>query len=136
MIGYEDAPERSGEIAIMEIFGEYVTATSARVNYGVHPWSDPALVDAFYHDDLPIDATRYHIYALEWTPTQIEVYVDHRHLRTIDQSPAYPMQFMLGIYELPDRAAGSEPAAYPRRFVIDYFRAYQPIGGYPSAAGA
>ncbi|HEY0738950.1 MAG TPA: glycoside hydrolase family 16 protein [Herpetosiphonaceae bacterium] len=134
MIGYEDAPEKSGEIAIMEIMGEYVSAESSRVNYGVHPWHDPSLVDEFYEEFLAIDARRYHIYAIEWTPSRIDVYVDNHKLRTIDQSPAYPMQFMLGMYERPDAARGAvfpDPAAsYPKQFVIDYFRAYQPIEGY------
>jgi len=140
MIGYEDTPERSAEIAIMEIKGAGVTSEGTRVGYGVHPWFDPAITDEFYEDVLPIDATSFHIYAIEWTPSFIDFYVDNRKLRTIQQSPAYPMQFMLGIYELPDQAAGVNsaplPAAYPKEFVIDYFRAYQPHDGYVLASSA
>ena len=136
MIGYEDAPERSAEIAIMEIMGKGVSAESARVGYGVHPWGDPTIADEFYQDQLPIDATRFHIYAAEWTPTHIDFYVDNQKIRTIRQSPAYPMQFMLGIYERPEQRNGTaapEPAeSYPKLFAIDYFRAYQPIVGYYS----
>ncbi len=101
---------------------------------GVHPWGDPALVDAFFEDPLPIDATRYHIYAAEWTPTQIDFYIDNQKIRTIEQSPSYPMQFMLGIYERPEQSDGivvrNPPELYPKTFTIDYFRAYQPIDGY------
>lgn len=134
MIGYEDAPERSAEIAICEIMGEHVSASSSRVGYGVHPWSDPAVTDEFYEEFLPIDATSYHIYAAEWTPSHIDFYVDNQKIRRIDQSPKYPMQFMLGIYELPHKiaaqGASAQRTAYPKQFVIDYFRAYQPVGGY------
>jgi hypothetical protein len=134
MIGYEDAPERSGEIAIMEIKGAGVAADSSRVGYGVHPWSDTALRDEFYEQALPIDAACFHIYAIEWTPTFIDFYVDNQRLRTIRQSPAYPMQFMLGIYEhsstTPEAERRAEAGDYPKEFVIDYFRAYQPLGGY------
>lgn len=134
MIGYEDAPERSAEIAIMEIMGKSVGAQSSRVGYGVHPWGDPTIADEFYEDTLPIDATGYHIYAAEWTPTHIDFYVDNRKIRTIRQSPAYPLQFMLGIYERPAQRDGADvpepPQAYPKTFTIDYFRAYQPIDGY------
>lgn len=134
MIGYEDASEKSAEIAVMEIMGKEVHAEASRVGYGVHPWSDASIADEFYEDLLPIDATRYHIYAAEWTPTHIDFYVDNQKIRTIQQSPAYEMQFMLSIYERPDQAneAGKRdrPEAYPKRFTIDYFRAYQPIGGY------
>jgi hypothetical protein len=129
MIGYEDAPERSGEIAIMEIRGAGVTPEGSRIGYGVHPWFDPALRDEFFEELLPIDATRFHIYAVDWTPGQIDFYIDNQKIRTTDQSPAYPMQFMLGIYEFPGGAAQAElppeQAAYPKEFVIDYFRAYQ-----------
>lgn len=133
MIGYEETPERSAEIAIFEIMGEFVSATSSRVGYGVHPWFDPTVTDEFFEEFLPIDATHYHIYAAEWTPTHIDFYVDNQKIRTIYQSPSYPMQFMVGIFELPHKVAGKALAqsdSYPKQFIIDYFRAYQPVGGY------
>ncbi len=37
---------------------------------------------------------------------------------------------MLGIYDLP--APDPRPTDTPKRFIIDYFRAYQPEGGYPA----
>ncbi len=36
------------------------------------------------------------------------------------------MQFMLGIYEFGDQNSSSGP--YPKRFTVDSFRAYQPVG--------
>lgn len=135
MIGYEDEPECSGEIAIFEIMGEHVRAHSSRVGYGVHPWGDPRLHDAFYEDDLDIDATEYHVYGLEWRPDQLEFYVDNARTRVIEQSPSYPMQFMLSIYERPGRDGDAEVGArYPREFTIDYIRAYQPSGGYTATS--
>ena len=133
MIGFEDAPERSGEIAIMEIKGTNMAPGSARVGHGLHPWGDPQLSDDFAETELPIDATQFHIYAAEWAPDRVDFYVDNWLFRTVRQSPRYPMQFMLDIYELPvgaEEEARRAPAAYPKEFEIDYFRAYQPIGGY------
>lgn len=127
MIGYGDAPERCGEINIFEIFGQDVGATSAIVRYGIHPWEDAQLRDEFYHEQLDMDATKFHVYAHEWTPTHIDVYVDNQKIRTIHQSPDYPMQFMLSIYELP---GAERSTTYPKEFVVDYVRAYQPEGGY------
>lgn len=123
MIGFEEIPEESGEIAIFEIFGDQITPTASEVRYGVHPWGDATLSEEFYREIVPIDAAMFHIYAVEWTPTHIDFYIDNIHRRTILQSPAYPMQFMLGIYELPfeDKHSGD----YPRRFMIDYFRGYR-----------
>jgi hypothetical protein len=37
MIGFEDRPERSGEICICEIFGRDVGTNSARIGVGIHP---------------------------------------------------------------------------------------------------
>lgn len=128
MVGFEETPEESGEIALFELFGDQITAGASEVRYGVHPWADDTLTDEFYRETLPIDTTQFHIYALEWTPTHIDFYVDNVNRRTIQQSPNYPMQFMLNIYELPDKPA--QDAAYPYEFVIDYVRGYQPVGGY------
>lgn len=127
MIGYEEIPEHCAEINMFEIFGQDVSASSTIVRYGIHPWKDPNLTDEFYQDKLNIDATEYHIYAYEWTPTHIDFYVDNQKTRTIHQSPDYPMQFMLSIYELPRADA---KARYPKEFVVDYVRGYQPQGGY------
>lgn len=127
MIGYEDTPEKCGEINMFEIFGKDTSAVSAKVKYGIHSWKDPNLTEEFCEDLLDIDVTKFHIYAHEWAPTHIDFYVDNQKIRRIHQSPNYPMQFMLAIYELPE-GKGNDP--YPKEFVVDYVRAYQPEGGY------
>jgi hypothetical protein len=134
MIGYEDRPERSSEIAMFELAGVQTHSSKSRMRYGVHPWGDPTMRDEFYEDEFAIDTARFHIYALEWTPSYIDFFVDNIKIRTLHQSPQYPMQFMLGIYELPfDSIWTGTPdpnAPYPKEFTIDYFRAYQPNKGY------
>lgn len=132
MIGFEDVPEHSGEIAVFEIMGSTVTPVSSQVGHGVRRWGDPNLIDEFYEEFFPIDATQFHVYAVEWTPDRLDFYIDNRKIKSSRQSPDYPMQFMLSIYELPSNGEGEQgqSAGYPKQFVIDYFRAYQPIGGY------
>jgi len=134
MIGYEDSPERSGEIAICELVGSHTSSTSSGVRFGVHPWGDQNITDEFYEEFLNMDTAQYHIYGLEWTLTHLDFYVDNVKTKTIYQSPKYPMQFMVGIYEHPFEGAWTgnyDPSApYPKKFTVDYFRAYQPIGGY------
>lgn len=125
MIGYEDRPERSAEICICEIFGKNVDAGSAAIGMGVHPFGDPTITDDFEEVRLPIDVREPHDYAALWTPDQVVFFVDGRTVRTVNQSPSYPMQFMLGIYEFGDRTPSSGP--YPKRFTIDWFRAYRPV---------
>jgi hypothetical protein len=124
MIGYEDEPDRSAEICVCEIFGRDVGPDSAKVGMGVHPFGDPRIVDEFAAEPLPLDATEFHVYAAEWTPEHVAFFVDGRPVRTVRQSPGYPMQFMLGIYEFRDET-GSPEGRYPKEFTVDYFRAYR-----------
>lgn len=128
MIGFEDAPERSGEICICEIFGRDVGPDAARVGMGVHPFGDPALEDDFTAVALQLDAREFHVYAGEWTPTHVAFYVDGTLVKMVDQSPAYPMQLMLGLYEFPDEEASEPleaPGRYPKEVEVDYVRGYR-----------
>jgi hypothetical protein len=128
MIGYEDEPERSAEICVCEIFGRDVRPDQAAVGMGVHPFGDPRIADDFAAETLPIDACEFHVYAAEWTPEAIAFFVDDRHVKTVGQSPAYPMQLMLNIYEFPDDSGfGSPASAYPKEFTVDYVRGYRPL---------
>jgi Glycosyl hydrolases family 16 len=127
MIGYEDEPDRSAEICVCEIFGRNIGAERAGVGMGLHPFGDPRIRDEFAVEDLAIDAREYHVYAAEWTPQYVAFFVDHRLVKTVEQSPAYPMQLMLNIYEFPDEAEATRPAhPYPKQFVVDYVRGYRP----------
>ena len=93
---------------------------------GVHPFGDPDIVDDFAAEPLPIDARDFHVYAAEWTPEGVSFSVDGERVRTVDQSPAYPMQLMLGIYEFPGEPGATGPAtAYPKELVVDYVRGYR-----------
>jgi hypothetical protein len=124
MIGFEDEPERSGEICICEIFARDVLPGSVRVGMGIHPFGDPRLVEDFEQVELLIDATEPHTYAAEWAPTGVDFLVDERLVKHTDQSPEYPMQLMLGIYEF----RPSPGTGYPKRFVVDHVRGYAPLG--------
>ena len=127
MIGFEDEPDRSAEICICEIFGRNVTAGSVGVGMGLHPFEDATIRDEFAVEILAIDVREFHIYAAEWTPEYVAFFVDHRLVKTVEQSPGYPMQFMLGIYEFPDDGQSTQPAhPYPKQFIVDYFRGYRP----------
>jgi Glycosyl hydrolases family 16 len=125
MVGYEDEPDRSAEICVCEIFGRDVGANQAAVGMGVHPFGDPGIVDDFSAEALPIDAREFHTYAAEWTPEQVAFFVDDEHVKTVRQSPSYPMQLMLSIYEFPGEASTT---AYPKAFTIDYVRGYRRPG--------
>jgi hypothetical protein len=119
-IGYEGGT-RSGEICVCEIFGRDVGSDHASVGVGVHPFGDPILEDDFEAVRLPIDVREFHVYAADWTREQVEFFVDGELVKTVPQSPAYPLQLMLGVYEFP--AEGDDaPRDYPKAFVVDYVR--------------
>jgi beta-glucanase (GH16 family) len=116
LIGYEDVPERSAEICVCEIFGRDVRADRALVGVGVHPFGDPAITDDFEQVDVPIDAREFHIYAANWTETHVEFFVDDTLVKTVDQSPSYPMQLMLTLY------AFGKSGPHPKVFEVDYVK--------------
>jgi hypothetical protein len=128
MIGLEDRPERSAEICIAEIFGRDVGRERSAVGMGVHPFGDPTITDEFSAVPLPIDATEFHEYAAEWTPDRVRFLVDGEQVRVVEQSPDYPMQFMLGVYAFPGGEGGPPPGPYPKELVVDWFRGYRPSG--------
>ena len=53
------------------------------------------------------------------------VFVEGELITVASQSPAYPMQFMLGIYAFPGDDGVLPPATSPREFVVDRFTAYR-----------
>jgi hypothetical protein len=122
MIGVESRPSWSAEICIFEIFGRDVGEARARVGMGLHPFGDPRIRDDFERIELAIDAREFHVYAAEWSPRRVTFSVDDVVVKSSGQSPNYPMQLMLGIYEFadgPDMTSGP----YPKEFAVDWFRA-------------
>jgi Glycosyl hydrolases family 16 len=135
MIGLEDEPGRSGEICIAEIFGRNIDDAGARVGMGIHPFADPRLVDEFSEEPVSIEPDAFHVYSAEWRSDGVGFFVDDALVKVVRQSPDYPMQIMLGLYEFAD---GPEPVsardAYPKRFEVDWFRGYRPRAGTAATA--
>ena len=126
MIGYEETPEQSGEICVCEIFGRDVGPDGALVGVGVHPFGDPALEDDFAQVRVPSDAREPHEYAAEWTADGVSFLVDGTPVKTVAQSPSYPMQLMLSIYEFPPDGSPRR-GRYPKEFVVDAVRGYRQV---------
>jgi hypothetical protein len=130
MIGYEDQPERSGEICVVEIFGRDMIPGQALVGMGVHPHHDPRMRDDFEQLPLAIDVTASHDYAVVWRPDGLAWYVDEQWVRSVDQAIDYPMQLMLGIYGFPDPGAAPDApfAPPPATLDVDWVRTWRPSG--------
>jgi Glycosyl hydrolases family 16 len=121
LIGYEDEPERSGELCVCEIFGRDVADDEAGIGMGVHPFGDPSLADDFATERVPIDAREFHVYAAEWNAAGAVFYVDDETVKRTDQSPSYPLQLMLSLYAF----GAGEGDADPKVFEVDYVRGYR-----------
>ena len=128
MIGLGDSPKHSAEICVCEIFGTDAGANHAAVGVGVHPHEDRTIVDDFERVRVPIDVHELHDYSAEWTPERVEFFIDGESVKRVAQSPAYPMQFMLGVYEFPTIPAASHRPhrdQYPKLFTVDSVRGYR-----------
>lgn len=130
MIGYEDEPHRSAEICVCEVFGRDVHDGRTGVGVGVHPFGDAAIVDDFSRIDVPIDARELHVYAADWTADAVVFSVDGTTIKTVEQSPAYPMQLMLSLYDFPSADTGGRASSYPRELVVDRVRVTEPLAPY------
>jgi hypothetical protein len=120
LAGIEDEPHRCGEICVFEIFGDALeSGRSAAVGVGIKPFRDPALSDAFDAERLPIDVRTPHDYVADWRPDGVDFFVDGKHIRTVDQAPDYPMQFMVAVFDFPAIASHADHVPL---FAVDHVR--------------
>jgi hypothetical protein len=118
LVGIEDSPERSGEICLVEVFGDTLTGGSAAVGSGVHPFRDPLLHEEFDAPVRAIDVADWHAYAVDWAPGRLTFRIDGEVTRVVEQAPDYPVQIILGVFDFPDRVpAGPEAPAVPELVV-------------------
>jgi hypothetical protein len=117
MSGIEDQPERSGEICVAEIFGDAVSNGVAQVGMGVHQFRDPALHEEFGTEPMRLDVAEFHTYAVDWRPGSLVFGIDGVVVRTLEQSPDYPMQLMVGVFDFPIKASATDGGATPEMVV-------------------
>lgn len=129
MIGTESRPQEAGEIDIFEICGPDIGKDKSRVRVSVHPWQDERLSEQSLNYHVPCDLSEdFHTYGFEWTAEGMKFYFDGELIRQTKQSPNYKMMTLLGIYENNAPLWSGSPdydSVYPKRFEIDYFRAFK-----------
>ena len=130
LVGLEDRPDRCAEICVAEMFGDALTRrTPGRpatmgVGAGVHPFRDPRVSDDFAVVQVEADIEEFHDYAVDWTADAVSFSVDGRPIRSVDQSPAYPMQAMIAVFDFPDRASVVDDIDAVPELVIDHVHGY------------
>jgi hypothetical protein len=128
MAGIEDRPERSGEICVAEIFGSAIEDGIARIGMGVHKFRDPLLEEAFSTIPLEIDISRFHTYGVDWRPGLLAFSVDGAVVHRLDQSPDYPMQQMIGVFDFPAMARNGGTEVLVPELVVSSVRG-RPLTG-------
>ena len=125
LIGFELEPQQSGELCVVELFGRDIRADgSARRGLGIHPFGDPSLREDFAQLETASDVRDWHTYSVEWMLGAARFYCDDLLVAEADQSPDYPLQLMLNLYELP----GDEPrelAEFPLEAAVQWVREWQ-----------
>jgi hypothetical protein len=120
MSGVEDTPQHSGEICVMEVFGDTVRDSTAGVGLGLHKFRDPSLTEDFAADPRDIDISDFHVYAVDWRPGSLSFTIDGERVKRIAQSPNYPVQLMLGVFDFPDKADPSIPEDSVPELVVSH----------------
>jgi hypothetical protein len=123
LVGFEDRPERSGEICVCELFGHAIGRDRSRVRVGVKAHHDPRLEWEMDEVELELDATDWHTYAAEWGAEGVRFLVDDRLVRSSRQRIDYPLQLMVDLFEFPE-GGDRDPAAYPKTGDVRAVRGY------------
>lgn len=118
LVGREVAPEQCAEICVFEIFGESVEAGSAAVGAGLHAFRDPDVPEDFATTRVEIDITEFHTYAVEWTADAVMFEIDGMQTRTCASPPTYPMQFMVAVFDFPEKGT-EDDADHVARLLVD-----------------
>lgn len=123
LVGFEDRPERCGEICVVEVFGRSVAGgpegPTAEVGHGFHAFRDPDLAEDFTAPRLALDVTDWHTYATAWDADEAVFTVDGEELRRCPRPPSYPLQLMLAVFDFPEWSTGDDDHLVPRLEVAE-----------------
>lgn len=112
--GFEETPEQSGEICLVEVFGKDLEpGRSAEVGMGLKKLRDPDLVHDFAAPRVAVDVADWHDYAVRWDAHEAEFSVDGTTVRTCAHPPTYPLQVMIAVFDFPAWSRGGDDALVP-----------------------
>ena len=121
------SPE-TGEVCVVELYGDAISAERSRVRTGVKAHQDQRLREDVVDVWLEMDATTPHTYAATWDARRTCFYVDDRLVHASEQGLGYPLQLMVDLFEFPTDGERS-PGRYPKSAVVHEVRAYEPAPG-------
>lgn len=122
LIGFEDKPSSSGEITVFEVFGRNIKNRQPAVGQEIKMITDLALEDDFAEMPHDVGVEDWHTLSIDWRRGRTDFFADHQLARSVPQSPEYPMQLMLNLYDLSDDMR--EDRGFDAFLDVDYVRAY------------
>ncbi|MEV4063036.1 family 16 glycosylhydrolase [Nonomuraea dietziae] len=131
LVGTDDttSASRNPEIDFIETF--FSKPDTWRI--AAYGWGDPNFLSSWklYEDPVPSGnpTQEYHVYGMEWTPTELKFYYDNQLYKTINDAPNMPMGMIMGIYT--DAGSGQHNDVWPKSWSVDYVRVFKKNGGYP-----
>ena len=115
---------RCGEIDIMEQKGQYKNTV-----LGTTHWYANGNASYSRNKSLPTSTTEFHVYAMEWTTTQIKMFVDDQHYYTITLNDTMPFDsdfFIILNVAVGGTLGGTNiEAGLESSMEVDYVRVYQ-----------
>ncbi|MGY0234188.1 family 16 glycosylhydrolase [Longispora urticae] len=133
LVGTEDTSSASAnsEIDFIETF--FSKPTTWRI--AAYGWGDPNFLSSWVLHEDPVPSgsptTEFHVYGMEWTPTELKFYYDNQLYKTIADAPNMAMGMILGLYT--DAGSGQHNNVWPKSWQVDYLRVFKKDGGYPEA---
>jgi beta-glucanase (GH16 family) len=121
---------KCGEIDIMELVGWQPGVIHGTLHY----FSDGKHASQGSQIQIAHPESDFHVYAAEWTPDRIDLYVDEKKYVTFDTSKAQyagqnpfrkPHFLLLNVALGGDWGRKIDDSIFPQRMVIDYVRVYQ-----------
>ncbi|WP_329611683.1 glycoside hydrolase family 16 protein [Kitasatospora herbaricolor] len=135
LVGTDDTTlgNANSEIDMVETF--FSNPNNWRI--AAYGWSDPNFLSSWYLSDNPVPSgsptTEYHLYGMDWTPTQLNFYYDNQLYKTINDAPNSPMGMILGLYT--DAGSGVHNNVWPKTWNVDYLRVFKDNDGYSEGSG-
>ncbi|GAA4832183.1 glycoside hydrolase family 16 protein [Kitasatospora terrestris] len=130
LVGTDDttSANANSEIDMIETF--FSKPNNWRI--AAYGWSDPNFLSSWYLSDAAVPSgsptTEYHVYGMDWTPTQLNFYYDNQLYKTINDAPNSPMGMILGLYT--DAGSGVHNDTWPKTWNVDYIRVFKNNAGY------
>lgn len=118
------------EIDMIETF----FSTPDKWNINMYGWGDPDFFSSWQGERVPVTGTpteEFHIYAMDWTPTELRFYYDGQLVKTFNDAPNTAMGIIMNIYT--GAGSGQPNNVWPKQWEVDYLRVYKSDAGYSEA---